>query len=328
MTKEEEQFYSKKFNFSYSSLNKLLFLPSLFYKEYVLLEKEVKTEKHLIEGRLIHLLLLQPEKFNEQYVVVPSKMPSDSVIKVLIQVKNDSKVTEPCSLKKLDSFILKALIDQNLHQSLKEDSKRLEKVQTSDCQEYFDFLCTESKEIIDSALHERAKSAVEILKQNEEIMKLFFDNKTTDFELDNFESFNEQYLQADLKDYPFGLHGYIDRYVIDHNAKELIIVDFKTTNKTISDFAETVDFYKYWLQACIYVNLVLKNVDEKVKEYSINVKFVVIDKYDQVYVFPVSDESLAMWTQGLKQSLDTAKYHYDNKDFTLPYNFALGNVTL
>ena len=33
---KEKEFYAKDFNFSYSSLNKLLFSPSLFYKDYIL----------------------------------------------------------------------------------------------------------------------------------------------------------------------------------------------------------------------------------------------------------------------------------------------------
>ena len=80
---KEEQFYAKKFNWSYSSLNKLLFSPSLFYKDYILQDKEVRTDKHLIEGKAIHCLLFEPDNFNTKFNVVPGKSPSDSVRKVL-----------------------------------------------------------------------------------------------------------------------------------------------------------------------------------------------------------------------------------------------------
>ena len=60
---KEEEFYARdKFNFSYSSLNKLLFSPSLFYKDYILQDREIRTDKHLVEGKLIHCLLLEQEK--------------------------------------------------------------------------------------------------------------------------------------------------------------------------------------------------------------------------------------------------------------------------
>ena len=54
----EEEFYAKQdFAFSYSSLNKILFSPSLFYKDYILKQREVKTDKHLVEGKLVHCLV-------------------------------------------------------------------------------------------------------------------------------------------------------------------------------------------------------------------------------------------------------------------------------
>ena len=70
---KEEEFYLKKFKWSYSSLNKLLFSPSLFYKDYILWDREVRTDKHLIEGKLIHCLLFEAENVNEKFNVVPGK---------------------------------------------------------------------------------------------------------------------------------------------------------------------------------------------------------------------------------------------------------------
>ena len=71
---KEEEFYAKDFNFSYSSLNKIQFSPSLFYKDYILKDREIQTDKHLIEGKLIHCLLFEPnnlenkcKKSNEGY---------------------------------------------------------------------------------------------------------------------------------------------------------------------------------------------------------------------------------------------------------------------
>jgi hypothetical protein len=37
---KESEFYKKSFKFSYSSLNKLLFSPTLFYKDYILLDRD------------------------------------------------------------------------------------------------------------------------------------------------------------------------------------------------------------------------------------------------------------------------------------------------
>jgi hypothetical protein len=54
----------------------------------------------------------------------------------------------------------------------------------------------------------------------------------------------------------------------------------------------------------------------------------VVDKYNQIYPFQVSQESLAAWLKDFDKIIDIVKYHYENKDFTLPYELAIGNVKL
>ena len=50
----EKEFYSKPLYLSYSGLNKLLFSPKLYYKHYVLQQREEKLESYLIDGKVIH----------------------------------------------------------------------------------------------------------------------------------------------------------------------------------------------------------------------------------------------------------------------------------
>tara|TARA_B100000674_G_C37350786_1_gene693999 strand:- start:136 stop:612 length:477 start_codon:yes stop_codon:yes gene_type:complete len=150
----------------------------------------------------------------------------------------------------------------------------------------------------------------------------------TDFELDPVSSYTEQYLETKLNNYKFGLKGFIDYYKIDTESKTITICDLKTTSKSIAEFGETVEFYNYWLQAAIYSTLVINNVDDEYKDYQILFKFVVIDKYDQVYVFDVQEETLEQWGLSLKETLDQANYHYTEKNYSLPYQFLTGQVIL
>jgi hypothetical protein len=283
-------------------------------------------EKHLIEGRLIHLLLLEPDRFNEEFVMSPLKMPTDSVKKILRIVS--SKIVDPnnyIKLEDLDDQILEALKEENLYQSFKEDQKRLDKIITEESKEYFKFLQTTGKTIIDADTLARCVDRVVIIKANDEVTKLLMQQGT---DLDHIQVYNEKKLECKLNDYKFGLKGIIDKYIIDDEEKTITIVDLKTTAKPLENFAETVDFYNYWLQAAIYSLLVMKNVDENQQDYKIIFKFVVIDKYDQVYVFPVSEETLLKWTNGLREALTEANYHYSERKYELPYVFANGNVTL
>ena len=322
-TIKEEEFYNKDYNFSYSSLNKLLFSPKLFYIDYILKERELKTDKHLIEGKLLHLMLLQPEKLHEEFSIVPSKIPSDNVRKVL----NDLKQYNNPNMSELDDEILKALEYHNLYQSFKDDAKRLGKIQTSENAEYFQFLLESGKDIIDNDMLTKATERVEMLKANKSVMSLM-EHTITDFEMDPIEVHNEKYLKCELLNYKFGLQGYIDRYIIDHDSKEITIVDLKTTSKGLEKFAETVDYYRYWMQAVVYSILVIKNSEDKVQDYKINFKFAVIDNYDQVYVFDVSDKTMQEWNHAFVEILDIANYHYTERNYNLPYEFSKNNVIL
>ena len=320
---KEDLFYREEFKFSYSSLNRLLFSPKLFYRDYILKERETKMDKHLIEGRLIHLLLLEPDRFDEEFVMSPLKMPTDSVRKILKDLIKYGKD----SLEDLEPEIMTALEDHNLYQSFKDDSKKLAKIQTEESEAYFKFLMTTGKTIIDADTFARCMDRVVIIRANDDVTKLLM-QEATDFEMDTIQVHNEKKLECKLKDFDFGLKGIIDKYIIDDEAKTITVVDLKTTAKPLENFAETVDFYNYWLQAAIYSILILKNVDKNQQNYKIIFKFVVIDKYDQVYVFPVSEETLVRWMTSLKETLQEANYHYSERKYDLPYDFANSNVTL
>jgi hypothetical protein len=322
---KENEFYAKKnFCFSYSSLNKLLFSPSFFYKEYILFDREVRTDTHLVEGKLVHCLLFEPEKVEEKFNVVPGKAPSDNIKKVMkdMSLYTDAETLVECEVQALES--LKTL---NLFQSLKTDEQRIKKVITEDNKPYWKFLSNTNVDVVDQDTMNKCADKVETLKANKDVMALF-KQQETDFELDPIETHAEKYLKSEVLENNFGLHGYVDYYKIDHDKLEVSICDLKTTGKTISDFRETIDFYNYWLQAAIYCKLVYDTLGEKADEYTIKFKFVVIDKYQQVYVFDVTEETLSGWADGLAGVIKVAAYHYDERNYQLPYDFLVGNVKL
>jgi len=60
--------------------------PQVFYQMYVLGIKEERLDNHLVQGKLIHLLLLEPEKFNKEFMMTPGKLPTDSLRQVVDRV--------------------------------------------------------------------------------------------------------------------------------------------------------------------------------------------------------------------------------------------------
>ena len=117
----------------------------------------------------------------------------------------------------------------------------------------------------------------------------------------------------------------------NHKDKLVTICDLKTTSKSISDFKDTVDYYNYWLQAAIYCKLVYENLSKQVDDidsYKILFKFVVVDRYNQVYPFDVSEETLNNWAMSLLNVIKAAEYHYNERNYSLPYEFLVEKVKL
>jgi hypothetical protein len=328
----EGEFYAKPFEFSYSSLNKLLWNPAVFYQLYVLGNKEEKLDSHLVHGKLIHGLLLEPDKFNEQFIVSPDNLPTGNLKTVIDRVyyhhvELAKSGDERTMLPEFMDAIIDILKDMNYHQSLKTDQQRLDKVLTSESENYWNFLRAKGKKtLIDQQSYDFCNNAVELIKTDKSICKLIGCNPS---EFDNVEVLNELSLRCKMNGKAFGLKGIIDNLVIDHDKKIVYINDVKTTSKELKDFPESVEFYNYWLQAAIYVSLVITNYPGLVDQgYDVKFNFVVIDKNYLVYPFEVKESTLHLWLNKLEESLNQAEWHYINKRYDLPYDFALGRVSL
>jgi len=316
----EENFYKKKFHFSYSGFNKLLYAPSAFYKHYILNQREDKMEQHLIEGSLLHCLLLEEDKFHEKYVVSPVNLPGDSIKNVVDKVFTRAWANNnlDLSLEQNEFDILDILKEINLYQSLKTDAQRVEKVITDASISYYNFLTTKGdKAVIDEETLTKVKGYAEIVRSNEKITSLL--NIGGPF------SMSEVPFVMDTK-YAFGLRGFVDNVNIDHGAKVIYINDLKTSGKLLQDFPETVEYYKYWLQAAVYCKLVRANYG--LSDYEIKFHFIVVDKLTQCYAFEVSQVTLNSWMDKLDEIMKIADYHYTNKKYDLPYEYEVGNVIL
>ena len=326
---ELDNFYKKEFNFSYSSINKLLFSPRMFYNHYVLNQKEDSTDSHLVIGRVLHCLLLEPLNFDNQFAVMTSKIPSENNKKIIDNIFRNYLVNQnnTLTLEDYSKDILTHLLTINLHQSLKTDQQRLDKILTDENNEYFEFLkLSLGKTVIDQIILDNCKKSLDVIKANDDVRALLQLDKIQ--EDDDIEVYNELIVSMSDKNLPFGFKGVLDNVVVDHNSKTLFINDLKTSGKSIQDFPESVDYYKYWIQGTIYVMLASEKFLKDKQDWNVQLTFIVIDKYNQVYPYQVSSESLSKWKIDFEKIVTQIRWHYDNKQYDLPYDLALGNVKL
>jgi hypothetical protein len=307
---ELEVFYKSKFYFSYSSINKLLFSPRMFYSHYVLQQREDSTDAHLVAGRVLHCLLLEPDNFDKQFLLLSSKL----------SIGNDS-----LTLSDYSPEILSHLLTINLHQALKTDQQRLDKILVDENKLYFEFLKESlGKTVVDQETLDGCKASLEVLKLNSSVRALLQLDKTD--EDDHVEVYNELQLQVDITGLPFGFKGFVDNLVIDHDSKNIFINDLKTLGKSIQDFPDSVEYYRYWIQAVVYMRMVKEKYN--LDGYTYQITFIVIDKYNQVYPYQVSSDTLVQWSEKFEEVVTKVKWHYENKQYDLPYELALGNVKL
>jgi hypothetical protein len=322
---KEEEFYSKEFYFSYSSISTLLYHPICFYNNYVLNQREVKSSDSLLEGKIIHSLILEKDKFENNYVVTCGEIPSSNT-KIIIdtiykRIKNDEKISS--SLEDYKDLILEELINLNLHQKLVDDKlqtgdeKRVNKIIDDISKQYFEYLLNSgNKTVISNEMYNKCQAAADVFIQNENVCKLMGIN---DF---NVEVFNEKEIKAELNDKSFGFRGFIDNFVIDKTNKIIRINDIKTTSKELINFTESIEYYKYWIQATIYNSLVLsylESLDEDFSEYQLEFYFIVIDKYNMIYPFRVSNETLESWVIRFEEVIKKIDYYYTSRRYDLYY---------
>ncbi len=323
--KLEDEFFAQGFLMSYSGLNRLLFSPGAFYQHYVLRQRDDITDKAMAEGKVIHCMLLNPENFQDEFVVLPNAFPSDNPKRVMERLHShiaeaypqirDVKESILPYLENVQNAMLDILKDENLHQTLKTDQQRLDRMLTDKNMEYLDFLLKKNgRTVVDRDMVVFAERVRETFTNNIAMRKLMG--------MDSLEStvHNETELVM-FADYEFGIRGIIDNLVIDHDEKVIRVNDLKKTSKPLSQFPDTVEYYKYWLQAAIY-KMIVDNVKMTTYgvDYPVEFRFLVVDPYMQIAPFRISEKSMEEYTQKTLEALQMADKHFVNKDFNLPYH--------
>lgn len=310
--------------------------PSVFYKEYVLKEREDEFKKYLIEGTLIHYLVLDHQGFDDKFIVMSDSLPSAnnmSIAEEIFELYKQQVKQDPAN-ENLEFFdykdeVLASLKTRDLWQSIKEDDKRAAKIIEPKTEEYFKFLKNkQGRTIIDSEMLDRCTRRAEIVKTDKKMRELLGMDLNADGV--NYGVYNEIELEMEKEDHlPFGFKGIIDNMVVNVKEKLIVINDFKTTSKSLVEFPESVEYWNYWLQATMYIKLATNFLSKFIDDtWRVEFNFVVFDKYDQLYAFPVSHESLVKWLDRFNETVKHASYHYNERDYSLPYDFVVGNVNL
>ncbi len=318
----------KRRRLSFSALTTLLKSPREFYKKYVDGVEEV-DQKHFVDGSLFHCLVLEKEKFDQKFMVQTAKLPSPNPKAFCDWYFNyqwDSE-KETIGLGELNVEILNWVKEKGLYDKMS-DPVKISKIQTAEAIVYFRTLqesAIKKVPIVEiDTLEKLTKKAIAIREYDEKHHQFFTLRNEKEV------CRNELDLTHLMPEWDFDLRGIIDRLKVDYLNKVIQIVDLKKTERTLSEWMEhSFHEYKYFLQPPIYKKLVDSLIpDDSKLEWKIEFYFLVCDKNNDVYAYPVTPESMDKWTADMIESFDTIQWHLRTQEFSLPKAYALGEVKL
>lgn len=333
---KENEFFSEKFYLSFSGLSKLIESPVVFYNKYILKQREME-DASTIEGKLIHCLLLQPDKFDDEFLVTDEgaisgkgKQLVDGLFDYVTMGtdKDYWKTFDEDSLPKMSDFesiILDLTISLEYFQKMEAPARVKKIINDAKLTGYWNNrFQAMRKTIISREMLVNASSVVHKIQNNPYIRKLM--GVDTQEMGTTVVSYNEMHVYEELDGaYSFGIHGVIDNLVIDHDAKIIRVNDLKTTSKNLTKFQEAIDHYNYNLQLAHYATLIINNPLYKNlldnEGYTLEARFIVIDTYAQFASIKLSQATLDNAIKELVKKYEVANYHLLNRDFTLPYDF-------
>lgn len=340
MLTPEEQFYVEPYYLSPSALNKYLWRPRAWFEWYVLKQQEDRKEtKALREGSLIHLLILEPNEFEQRFVISLDELVKDKQKIILDSAFTfarrgfyswsemeghgrlvDAPFVEVENIRSYLILILDMMRANDYYQALKDDKertgdeKRLEKILTPQAEEYWEFLKKkEGRILITQESYEFCHKAASLISGNPEYREVMGLDPQ-----EGVEVYNEWELKFDTPSKGFGIKGILDNVVVNHKEKLIILNDIKTTSKSLNEFAkESIQHFGYDIQLAIYVSLIaLKFTGLMNQGYNVQVGIITVSSYGESYRFCVSEETLGEWFEKMGRAMNDFEWSYRRRDFS------------
>jgi hypothetical protein len=325
---------SKSFYFSPSAIKLLADNPLEFFKKYVCENFDEVETKNQKKGTLLHTLVLEPEEFDNKYIVLPENFekPTERLLDVVNYIANlgdDSTVLDDYQeeilayMKEIDYH--QKLVDDKKDLSYTGDVKRLEKVLTDSAKTYFTFIMTsKNKEIIGKDYFDQIKEKADLIRLSESFNLISIEDDNQDF-------VSELELKLESpKDLLYPVKCIIDGVKIDIGNKKIKICDLKSTGNTLDDLLKwNIEKYKFGLQAATNLIAVKESLIPQLKEeipdiekFEIEYYFLVIDGNNTVCSIFVSEDTMNRFSQELISTVnETVKYHVDTFNFTTPLKY-------
>ena len=327
---EEKQYYKEK-RISSSSLSYFEQSPLLF-KKFLDSEIERESTRYLDRGIQIHMAILEPEEFKKNFTTVNFETPSSAQQKQFcedyINLYDKDFEDQSSSKTEYDKLILLTAYKNN-YKTAGKDEKILRDAKTlkNKLIKYIEYL--QKRKTFKDILSWPDWQRISGLKEGIAKHKLAKELLMTD-ELDTRELHNELVIFWDDPIHNLPCKSMIDKLVIDHEKKEIILIDLKTAN-TFKKFRDRCREFNYFRQLAFYWNAItwwfLNELKKEIADYTKTTYIIALKTTDdpEVKVIKIDEPDLMDGWISMQSLIGEIAWHWENDKWDYSRAYYVGD---
>lgn len=284
------------------------------YLKEMLDGKEGLKASFLDKGTMIHEYILQPEEFWKDYIILDFAVPKVKQQKDLLEFYANAKMVDPLASE--DDILLMSY--NSAYSNNKSIDKRIQEARelVETYQNYIEYFRNkDSKKVISFADLNMLKTIKKNMEDHKKANELLFKYPET-FEVHNEFHINWEYPNAStLGDLP--CKSLLDRVMIDHTNKKIILVDIKTT-ADVYNFKHSIEEFDYCRQLAYYwlaIHWYFKNeLKLNIEEYEYETYIIAVQSHDgyEVRVFKFNPKTVEERLVAIDYAIKRIAWHKDN----------------
>lgn len=284
------------------------------YLKEMLDGKEGLKASFLDKGTMIHEYILQPEEFWKDYIILDFAVPKVKQQKDLLEFYSTARLVDPFASE--DDVLLMSY--EAAYNNTKSKEKKIQEAKelVELYQNYIEYFRNkDSKKVISFADLNMLKAIKKNMEEHKKANELLFNYPET-FEVHNEFHINWEYPNASsLGDLP--CKSLLDRVMIDHTNKKIILVDIKTT-ADVYNFKHSVEEFDYCRQLAYYwlaIHWYFKNeLKLNIEEYEYETYIVAVQSHDgyEVRVFKFNPKAIEERLVTIDYAIKRIAWHKNN----------------
>jgi len=290
------------------------------YKLKVLDKPEKRETSFFSVGSAVHCKVLEPALYDKGYVVTSAQRPSNKQQVRFVEnfLSGADAGIEDIDFLKKDSFMIAYSTDKMSDAKMEQRAQEVYEA----VKEYIDLKLEEDERtMLSEGQQEVVENCSLSVSQHKLANHILLDNSWA-------ECLNEFTIEWEFKD--MKCKSRLDRLIIDHNNKKIMLVDLKTTSKHLIDFPGEYKTFDYERELTFYSMAIahyIFNERPDLKEYDPEFYIVAVETLPvhECEVFQISNEDIMQRGEKLKNLLDDLRWHYKNDKWKYKRSYYEGN---